>query len=145
MAEPLASHDVVAIEQLLHRIAATADLADDLQDYLDNLTEDVTFEFAEVPALGLAANTYTGRAATLAGAVERRESGVQGPGSRTIHSVNDIVVTERGDDRAQVHAAWQYFGYRDGHPAVLAMGFYDNTVRRVGGRWLLERRVVTVL
>ena len=139
------THDVVAIQQLLHRIAATADLAAYLQDYVRNFTDDVLFEFAEVPALCLAANVYSGHPATLEGAAQRRAAGVQGPGSRTIHAINDIVVTPRADDEAHVHAAWQYFGYRDGHPAVLAMGFYENTVRRVGEAWLLARRVVTVL
>lgn len=137
--------DVVEIEQLIFRIAATADLADDLQDYLDNLTDDVVFDFAPVEAVGLPAYTYTGHAEVLAGAQQRRAAGVQGPGSGTIHSVGDVVVRFVDESSARVHAAWQYFGRRDGQPAIIAMGFYDNAVRRVGGRWLLARRTVTVL
>ena len=60
--------DLVEIEQLLNRIAATADLAEDLQDYLDNLTDDVVFEFAPVPAVGLDGYVYTGHEEVLGGA-----------------------------------------------------------------------------
>ena len=137
--------DVVEIEQLLARIAATADLAADLQDYLDNLTADVVFEFAPVPAVGLAGYTYTGHAEVLAGAQNRRASGIQGPGSRTIHVISDIVADSEGPDAARVHAAWQYLGVRDDRPALISIGFYDNLVRRENGRWLLAHRRVTVL
>lgn len=145
MIDPLSTVDVVEIEQLMARIAATADLAIELQDYLDNLTEDVVFEFAAVPAVGLDAHSYAGHAAVLAGVEERRASGVQGPGSRAIHVVADVVVTAEGTESARVHAAWQYYGFVDERPAILAMGFYDNAVRKVDGRWLLSRRRVTVL
>lgn len=144
MIGPLDADDILEIQQLIARIAATADLAENLDDYLANFTDDVVFDFAPVPALDLAGHVYSGLDAVRAGALERRSAGVQGPGSRTMHVVSDLVVTPSGADAAEVHVAWQYFGLRDGLPAVLALGFYRNLVRRVDGRWLLARREVTV-
>ncbi len=136
--------DLIEIHHLMNRIAATADTAVDVRDYLDLLTPDAVFDFAPVPSVGLEAHRYSGHAEIRAGVIARREAGMQGPGSRTLHIVSDIAVESMRGDEASVHAAWQYLGLRDGTPALLSMGTYANTVRRYKGRWLLSQRVVTV-
>jgi 3-phenylpropionate/cinnamic acid dioxygenase small subunit len=144
MSDPLLQRHAFEIQQLLQRIAAAADTATDIQDYLDLLTDDAVFDFAPVAAIGLAANRYTGHREIREGVIDRRRAGVQGPGTNTLHIVSDVVVDQVSDDTAAVYAAWHYLGIRDSVPALLAMGTYRNTVRRVGGRWLLSRREVVV-
>jgi hypothetical protein len=144
MPEPVDPADVLEIQHLMNRIAATADTAVDVQDYLDLLTTDAVFDFAAVPAVGMAAHRYTGHAEIRAGVIERRESHMQGPGSGTLHIVSDVAVQSVDGDEATVHAAWQYLGMREGVPALLSMGTYANTIRHHEGRWLLTGRVVTV-
>jgi 3-phenylpropionate/cinnamic acid dioxygenase small subunit len=144
MNETLSWADVVEIQHLLYRIAATADTADDIEDYLDLLTPDAVFDFAEVPAIGLGAHHYQGRDELREGVLSRRAAGVQGPGTNTLHIVSDVAVEASAPAFARVHAAWQYFGLRDTAPALLTMGIYRNEVRRMDGRWLLARREVVV-
>jgi 3-phenylpropionate/cinnamic acid dioxygenase small subunit len=136
--------DVIEIHQLMNRIAATADTALDIQDYLDLLVPDAVFDFAPVPSVGLAAQRLSGHAEIRAGVVQRREAGMQGPGSHTLHVVSDVAVESIDGNEATVHVAWQYLGMRDGTPTLLSMGTYANAVRRYEGRWLLAERVVTV-
>ena len=145
MGAAISADDAVEIQQLLHRVASTADLALDLVDYEELLTVDVVFVFDAVPSIGLEAVTYTGRAAAMEGVRSRRAAGVQGPGSGTMHIVNDVVVTPESADRASASAAWQYLITGASGPQIAAFGSYRNRVRRTAGRWLLERREVTVL
>jgi 3-phenylpropionate/cinnamic acid dioxygenase small subunit len=144
MSDSIDGADFAEIHHLINRIAATADTADDIQDYLDLVAPDAVFDFAPVPSVGLEAQRYSGHAEIRAGVVARREAGMQGPGSGTLHIVSDVAVESVRGDEAAVHAAWQYLGLRDGVPALLSMGTYANTVRRHEGRWLLAERVVTV-
>lgn len=136
--------DVVQITHLLNRIASTADVSENLDDYMALFTDDVVFEFAAVPAVGLEEVTYSGLPEVRAGAESRRAAGVQGPGSSTLHIISDVTIDFSSDDEATAHAAWQYLGKRDGAPALVGMGIYRNWLRRVDGTWLLSRRVVTV-
>ncbi len=145
MAGLISVDDMIEIQQLLHRVASTADLAVDLAEYENLLTDDVVFIFDPVPSIGLEAVSYSGRASAIEGVRSRRAAGVQGPGSGTMHIVNDIVVMPTSADSASVTAAWQYLATGTSGPEIAAFGTYRNRVRRTANRWLLERREVSVL
>ena len=137
--------DVVEIQQLLNRVASAADSAVDLAEYGDLLADDVVFVFDAVPAIGLEAVSHSGRAAAVESEAARRAAGLQGPGTGTMHIVNDVVVTTMSVDAASVTAAWQYLSTDSSGPGITAFGTYRDEVRRFAEQWLLTRREVSVL
>lgn len=68
----------------------------------------------------------------------KREEGVQ-----FRHVVSNLVVDVKGD-RAQAKCYLLDFKTRDGRTELLSPGEYDCTLRRIDGRWLFERRAVTM-
>lgn len=137
-------HDVVEITELLNRIAVAVDSAADLDDYTAFMTSDVAFRFDANPATGLAAAQYRGHEAVRTGAQARRDLGVQGPGTRTLHILSNTVVHTIEPDTAHAGAYWRYYRMQERAPELNSMGTYHNILRRVGGRWLLAERTVTV-
>lgn len=138
------ARDIAEIGQLLARIAFTADRAEDLDDYLDLMVADIEFVFGENREAGTPAARYQGRDAVRDGARARREAGVQGPGTHTMHVVSSVIVERTGSDMASAWAYWRY--YTDTHqaPRLNSMGTYENELRRVDGAWKLSRRVVHI-
>lgn len=136
--------DRVEIHDLLARVAMTADTADDIDDYLDLMTDDIVFEFAANAAVGLSAASYSGRDEVGRGAVSRREQGIQGPGSRSLHVISSITIDPGAAGTASAMASWRFYAVRDDAPALVSIGIYANEFRRESGRWLLSRRAVTV-
>jgi ketosteroid isomerase-like protein len=68
----------------------------------------------------------------------KREAGVQ-----FRHVVSNLVVDVEGD-RAQATCYLLDYRTRDGKTLLLSPGEYECTLRRTGGHWLFERRVVTM-
>ena len=47
-------------------------------------------------------------------------------------------------DRALATSYWQYFTETVDAPTLRLLGRYDDELIRVGGRWYLDRRLVTI-
>jgi 3-phenylpropionate/cinnamic acid dioxygenase small subunit len=133
------------IRNLLSRLAHLADDGD-LPDYLEAFTVDAVWEMPANPVIGMAANVRTGHDDILAGAVERRASGLQGPGTSTRHVVHTTAVEFDADDadRATSVAYWQFYADTATSPRLVSMGRYDTVLRRDHARWRVQRRKITV-
>jgi SnoaL-like domain len=139
------SKDLVAIQFLMQRFAALADTAEDIDRYLEMVTDNAQFSYEPVPSIGWPGATYSGREAIRKGVVQRRADGIQGPGTKTLHIVSDVTVDFDGEDSARVYAAWHYWGIDEAGPKCLSMGQYENMVTRESGHWRIARRVSRVL
>lgn len=61
----------------------------------------------------------------------------------TLHVVTNLSIHLDGDS-ATAGAYWQTIGQREGHPAVLSAGHYEDLLKKVGGRWkFAKRRILT--
>ncbi|MFD4470398.1 nuclear transport factor 2 family protein [Rhodococcus sp. NPDC058505] len=140
-----ATESVVEIQSLLARVAH---LADDgtVEDYLTHFTADAVWESAPNPTTGMPAQSRTGRAEIEEGVRTRRASGIQGPGSATRHVLTTIAVDPGGDDPdvATSTAYWTFFVDTTTAARLSSVGRYDDTLRRVDGRWRLAHRRITI-
>ena len=126
--------DDLAVRSLVARIAQRADDGD-LDDYVECFSPDALWEMPGSPR--------TGRVAIRVGAEARRAEGQTGPGSATRHLVSTMAVSVDGD-RALATSYWQYFTETVDAPTLRLLGRYDDELIRVGGRWYLDRRLVTI-
>ena len=136
-ASPLAPEDELAIRNLLSRLAFLADTAplDDLDEYIDCFTDDAVWESPQ--------EVRRGRAEVLSGARERRQAGVQGPGTNSRHVLGTTSVRAEGPEEASADSYFMAFGDTTTQPTVRVMGHYHDTFRRTGGRWRVAHRQVT--
>ena len=125
--------DEVEIGKLLVRLAQTADDSD-LNDYVELFTEDGAWT-------GPSGETRVGHTDIMAGAQERRDAGVQGPGTNTFHLVSNVNIQVNGDS-ATGKSYFHY--YRDVHdvPQIRSMGVYRDEFRRTPQRWRMAKRVI---
>lgn len=84
-----------------------------------------------------------GRAAIVAAARARRESGTTGPGTGTRHVITTTWVEVNGDT-AWSGSYWQFLADTAGTPVIRMSGVYQDTLRRVGGDWLFAERISSV-
>lgn len=133
--------DEVAVMRLIARIAHLADTGD-LGEYADCFAEDAIWVLPADSGVGLPPQTRSGIADIVQGARERRDSGMQGPGSSTRHVVSTIDVEVQGDT-ATSRAYWRYYSHTDATPQLLTMGQYDDTFRRTSSGWRLQQRAIT--
>lgn len=133
--------DELEIRNVIARLAHLADEGD-LGEYLTLFTEDAVWQMPTNPVLGLEARRHQGHAAILAGAQERRASGLQGPGTHTRHVITTLWVEfPDGDpDRALAHAYWHFIVDTDSEPRMRGTGRYYNEMRRTPAGWKLARR-----
>ena len=136
-----AIEDRLDIRDLIARIAHLAD-SGEVAEYLDCLTPDAAWELTSATGLALTEQVRRGRADLEAGVVERRASGMQGPGSRTRHDVSSIAVTVTGD-RAHARSYFRYYVDADVTPVLSAMGRYDDEFVRTSDGWRLARRIIS--
>ena len=136
--------DVVEITQLLARIAVAADTAETLEEYTALFTADSVIDFAANPVTGMTAATLRGHDEIRASVRARRASGMQGPGSETVHIVSNIVVVPSGVAHARATANWCFYRMVAATPVLSSMGSYDDSYRRDGDNWLLHHRRATV-
>jgi 3-phenylpropionate/cinnamic acid dioxygenase small subunit len=131
------------IRTLLARIAQLADTGD-LEEYLTLFTEDAVWGMPDNPAVGMTANEKNGHAEILAGAQERRASGLQGPGTESRHVLTTIAIDVESDDRATARSYFMFFGSTSTTPTLRTMGQYDDVLVKGERGWQLARRRITV-
>ena len=131
------------IRTLLARIAQLADTGD-LEEYLTLFTEDAVWGMPDNPAVGMTANEKKGHAEILAGAQERRASGLQGPGTESRHVLTTIAIAVESDDRATARSYFMFFGSTSTTPTLRTMGQYDDVLVKGERGWQLARRHITV-
>jgi 3-phenylpropionate/cinnamic acid dioxygenase small subunit len=131
------------IRTLLARIAQLADTGD-LEEYLTLFTEDAVWGMPDNPAVGMTANEKKGHAEILAGAQERRASGLQGPGTESRHVLTTIAIDVESDDRATARSYFMFFGSTSTTPTLRTMGQYDDVLVKGERGWQLARRRITV-
>ena len=129
------------IRSLLARLAQLAD-SGDLDQYLSLLTEDIAWVIPAIPQTGVAASEKRGRGEVAAGVRERRDAGIQGPGSNTMHLVTTIAVDVEMDE-AIATSTWLFLGDTTTSPRVQAAGRYRDTLRRTPDGWRLARREIS--
>lgn len=125
--------DELAIRNIIARIARLADQGD-LEEYVDQFTDDALWNFPPGPRQG--------RADILAGAQERRASGTVGPGSRARHQITTIEVQVSDHGTATADSYLTFIVNRAEGPTVAVSGSYHDTFVRQGSRWRLARRDV---
>ena len=131
------------IRTLLARIAQLADTGD-LEEYLTLFTKDAVWGMPDNPAVGMTANEKKGHAEILAGAQERRASGLQGPGTESRHVLTTIAIDVESDDRATARSYFMFFGSTSTTPTLRTMGQYDDVLVKDERGWQLARRRITV-
>ena len=128
--------DELAVRNLIARIAHGADGAT-MDEYEMLFTEDCAWEFPLGPRHG--------RADIRAGAQERRETGLTGPGAASRHVVTTSAVTAPGDGTATARSYWVFYRNTATAPSVHNLGVYDDTFRKEpDGEWRLARRAITI-
>ena len=150
------------IRNAIARIALLADQGD-LDDYVDQFTEDAVWNFP--------GGSREGRADIRAGAEERRATAVTGPGSNTRHVITTVSVQLEGedtasadpgsatrhvlttvsvqldtgaDDTATADSYFLFYQHTTTTPTLFNMGHYHDTFARQGDVWRLARRDITL-
>ena len=131
------------IRTVLARIAQLADTGD-LEEYLTMFTEDAVWGMPDNPAVGMTANEKKGHAEILAGAQERRASGLQGPGTESRHVLTTIAIDVESEDRATARSYFMFFASTSTTPTLRTMGQYDDVLVKGERGWQLARRRITV-
>jgi 3-phenylpropionate/cinnamic acid dioxygenase small subunit len=133
--------DQLEIRNLLATVAQLAD-GGDLTDYAQCFTSDAVWVPPESAGVELLGAERSGIADMLAGAQERRDAGIQGPGTNTRHVVSSMRVTADGPDRARGRTYWRYYGQTDAVPQLLTMGHYDDEFVRSADGWRIAKRTI---
>lgn len=130
--------DIVLINNLYAQLAQAADHGT-LDEYRSLWTEDGVWEAPPQDPVGLPAQKRVGIDDVIAGAAERREAGMQGPGTNTWHVVSNVHVSPEAD---QADATAYYFYYVDtiSGPRLLITGRYHDRFTRTADGWLLAHR-----
>jgi 3-phenylpropionate/cinnamic acid dioxygenase small subunit len=127
--------DELAVRNVLARIAQLADTGD-LDEYLMRFAPDASWEMPGAPA-------RSGHADLRQGAVERRASGMQGPGTGTRHVLTTTAVTIDGDT-ATARSYWMFLADTTTQPTIRLTGQYDDVLRRSSTGWQMARRAITM-
>jgi 3-phenylpropionate/cinnamic acid dioxygenase small subunit len=133
--------DHLEIRNLLATVAQLAD-GGDLAEYAQCFTDDAVWVPPGSAGVELLGAERSGIADMLAGAQERRDAGIQGPGTNTRHVVSSMRVIADGRDRARGRTYWRYYGQTDAVPQLLTMGHYDDEFVRSAGGWRIARRTI---
>lgn len=136
----LRAADRSEIVDLIARVARLADSGTP-EEYIACFADDPIWELAQAQGLPLDPQVVRGREAILAGVLERRAAGVQGPGTHTIHAVQRTTVQVTGET-ARAASIFLYYTQSDQTPQLAALGQYDDTLVRENGQWLLAKRVI---
>jgi 3-phenylpropionate/cinnamic acid dioxygenase small subunit len=131
------------IHSLLSRLAHLADEGE-LSEYLDLFTPDAVWEMRDTAPTGASAERRVGRDDIATGVVERRAGGMQGPGTATRHVVTTVDVQVQSSDEARSVAYWMFYRDTDAVPQLIAIGRYDDVIRRTADGWRLAHRVIRV-
>lgn len=130
------------VRNVLARLAQLADTGD-VDEYVSLFTDDVVWSLPANDKLGLAPSVRTGRDDVAAGARERRATGMQGPGTDTLHILTTVSVQVAGDGAtATSRSVFQFYGTTSSAPTLLTMGRYHDELRRTDHGWKLARRTI---
>ncbi|WP_051191724.1 nuclear transport factor 2 family protein [Microbacterium luticocti] len=132
--------DRVEITMLIARIAHLADEGNPV-DYAGCFTVDAVWDLADATGLPMGTERIVGRAAIHSGVQERREAGIQGPGSHTIHDVSSIDVHVEGPT-AHARSIFRYYRHVDATPQLVSIGVYDDDFTLTAEGWLLNHRTI---
>jgi 3-phenylpropionate/cinnamic acid dioxygenase small subunit len=133
--------DELAITKLLARIAQLAD-GGELTEYARCFADDAQWALPAGSGMDLPGQARVGVDDIVHGARERRDAGIQGPGTHTRHVVSTIAVDVSGD-RATGRSYWRFYGETDQSPRLLTMGQYDDEFVRTPEGWRLWRRAIS--
>ena len=136
----MAADDDAQIRNLVAGLAQTAD-SGEVASYVSLYTEDAVWEMPGNPLVGLAADRRTGRDDIAAGVMDRRDAGVQGPGSHTLHVITTLRVEIAGDI-ATARSYWQYYSDTASGPTLRGIGQYRDIIRRTPEGWKVAQRTV---
>jgi 3-phenylpropionate/cinnamic acid dioxygenase small subunit len=123
------------IRNVISRIARLADQGD-LDDYIEQFTEDAVWAFPTAPRHG--------RADIRAGAEARRVEGTTGPGTATRHLITTVAVQVDQADRATADSYFVFLQNTTTSPTIFNMGAYHDTFVHQGNAWRLARREITL-
>ncbi|HXA34137.1 MAG TPA: nuclear transport factor 2 family protein [Acidimicrobiales bacterium] len=134
--------DEMEIRNLVAHLAHLADMAKDLDEYLECFTEDAVWEFPG-DGEGLAHSQNMGRDAIKADRFERRNDRFQGPGTNTRHVNTTLSVRVLSDETAEAESYWLFVTDTTGQPQVRSMGHYFDRFRRTDDGWKFASRQIT--
>ncbi|NHF62166.1 nuclear transport factor 2 family protein [Microcella pacifica] len=136
-------HDLTARLAITSLLARIAHLADDgeVAEYLACFTADASWELKNGRGLDLAPQVRRGYDELAAGVHERRASGMQGPGSHTMHDISSIDIRVDGDT-ARATSYFRYYRSTDATPELVTMGRYDDEFTKTVDGWRMRRRVI---
>lgn len=131
--------DQLELANLVARLAHTAD-AGTLEDYADCFAVDAEWWPPATPGVDVSTDPVFGIKQIVASAQERRDRGVQGPGTNTRHVVSTSEFVMDGPDAARGRSYWRYYIETNATPQLLTQGEYRDHFVRIDGRWRLRRR-----
>jgi len=129
---------ITLITDVISRLAQAADFGT-LEEYGALLSDDVVWEYPGAAAIAVPAQVRRGRTDVMTGARERRDIGVQGPGTGTLHVVTNVSVLPDGRE-AQSMAYWRFYAGVGEAPVLRSMGVYRDRFVRENQDWLLAHR-----
>ena len=129
--------DELEIRNLVSTLAHMADMApeDQLDGYVALFTDDARWE--------MPGSLRQGRDDILAGALDRRENGIQGPGTNTRHVITTHAVRVDGE-AATGNAYFMLVADTLSSPQVRGIGHYEDRYRRTPEGWKLDQRTITL-
>ena len=130
------------IRTLLARIAQLADTGD-LDEYITKFTDDAVWAMPANPSVGMEANSRQGHEEILAGARERRASGLQGPDTLTRHVLTTLAIDVETETRATARSYFLFFATTSTTPTLRTMGQYDDVLVKGERGWQLAHRTIT--
>lgn len=146
--DPGEAADLVRIIDTIARIAQLADEGE-LDDYIEQFTDDAVWTMPANPATGVDEQVRTGTADIRTGAQERRDAGVQGPGTHTRHVVSSTSVRLRpavgdtaGPGEAEALSYFRFYVSTVDDPRLVSMGTYRDVFRRTDNGWRLAARTI---
>ena len=131
------SADELAIRNRLAELAWHADNTsiEDVDEYVACFTADAEWE--------MRGDVRRGHEAIRQGAIERRQAGTSGPGSKVAHFLAMTTVAFDDDDIARARSYIQAYRNADTDaPTLSVMGQYHDVFRRTPDGWKLHRRRV---
>jgi 3-phenylpropionate/cinnamic acid dioxygenase small subunit len=126
--------DELEVRNLIARLAQLADEGA-LDDYMALFTDDAVWDG------GTAFGVRKGHADILAGAKERRATGLSGPGSHKRHVITTSSVRVEGDG-ANVRSYMLFYVECDKSPTPGVVAVYQDQLRRTSSGWKIARRVI---
>lgn len=132
--------DELKIRNLIARVAWETDQWQSTKSYTANYTEDCIWEIAGQ------ISTYHGHAGLSRRLQEMLEQGICGPGLRARHCITslEVIADPLDRDTAVARSFAVMVATENGKAAVSLYGDYEDTVRRVGDRWLIYRRLIRI-